>query len=86
VLTTETLALDKANMIFQNIFGSVKASLQRLGLEYIDVLQCHRFDANTPIEETVRTLFLSRTGGNILLAHAHDCRCKLYMMLSKLDM
>jgi aryl-alcohol dehydrogenase-like predicted oxidoreductase len=84
VLTLGTLALDKANMIFQNIFGSVKASLQRLGLEYIDVLQCHRFDANTPIEETVRILF--PLGDSSLLAHVHYSRCKPCMMLSKLDM
>ncbi|KAL4245418.1 NADP-dependent oxidoreductase domain superfamily protein [Abortiporus biennis] len=34
------------------IFDSVKASLQRLQLDYIDLFQCHRFDPNTPIEET----------------------------------
>lgn len=38
----------------KHIFDSVKASLKRLDLEYIDVLQCHRFDVDTPIEETVR--------------------------------
>ncbi len=37
----------------KHIFDSVKASLKRLQLEYIDVLQCHRFDYTTPIEETV---------------------------------
>ncbi|KAJ6529730.1 NADP-dependent oxidoreductase domain-containing protein, partial [Mycena capillaripes] len=35
-----------------HILDSVKHSLRRLGLDYIDVLQCHRFDPNTPIEET----------------------------------
>ena len=39
----------------QHIFDSVKHSLERLQLDYIDVLQCHRFDKDTPIEETVRT-------------------------------
>lgn len=29
------------------------ASLTRLGLDYIDLYQCHRWDANTPVEETV---------------------------------
>ena len=42
-------------MSVQHIFDSVKASLQRLQLDYIDVLQCHRFDYDTPIEETVCT-------------------------------
>ncbi|KAG5716790.1 putative aryl-alcohol dehydrogenase, partial [Termitomyces sp. T112] len=40
----------------KHIFDSVKASLQRLGVEYIDVLQCHRFDYETPIEETMQAL------------------------------
>lgn len=40
----------------KNIFAAVKASLERLDLEYIDVLQCHRFDTGTPIEETMRAL------------------------------
>ncbi|KAG6872571.1 hypothetical protein C0995_008722 [Termitomyces sp. Mi166 len=38
----------------KHIFDSVKASLNRLGIDYIDVLQCHRFDYEPPIEETVQ--------------------------------
>ena len=40
----------------QAIFNAVNASLKRLGLEYIDLLQIHRFDANTPLEETMEAL------------------------------
>ncbi|KAF7336771.1 Aldo-ket-red domain-containing protein [Mycena venus] len=40
----------------KHIFDSVKHSLQRLQLEYIDLLQCHRFDPDTPIEETMQAL------------------------------
>ncbi|KZT32566.1 Aldo/keto reductase [Sistotremastrum suecicum HHB10207 ss-3] len=40
----------------KHIFDSVKHSLERLQLDYIDVLQCHRFDFDTPIEETMQTL------------------------------
>ncbi|RDX41297.1 Aldo/keto reductase [Lentinus brumalis] len=40
----------------KHIFDAVKASLKRLQLEYIDVLQCHRFDTETPIEETMHAL------------------------------
>ncbi|KAF8197237.1 NADP-dependent oxidoreductase domain-containing protein [Mycena galopus ATCC 62051] len=38
------------------IFNAVDASLKRLGIDYIDLLQIHRFDPNTPIEETMRAL------------------------------
>lgn len=40
----------------KHIFDSVKHSLRRLQLDYIDVLQCHRFDNETPIEETMQAL------------------------------
>jgi len=40
----------------KRIFDSVQRSLKRLQLEYIDVLQCHRFDKETPIEETMQAL------------------------------
>ncbi|KAI9751150.1 MAG: hypothetical protein M1815_001340 [Lichina confinis] len=38
------------------IFNAVEASLKRLDMEYIDLLQIHRFDKNTPIEETMEAL------------------------------
>ncbi|WVQ85683.1 hypothetical protein IAT38_007849 [Cryptococcus sp. DSM 104549] len=40
----------------KHIFDSVQASLKRLDMDYIDVFQCHRFDYNTPIEETMQAL------------------------------
>ncbi|EJF61028.1 Aldo/keto reductase [Dichomitus squalens LYAD-421 SS1] len=40
----------------KHIFDGVKASLKRLQMDYIDVLQCHRFDTETPISETMRAL------------------------------
>jgi len=38
------------------IFNAVDASLKRLQLEYIDLLQIHRFDTTVPVEETMRAL------------------------------
>jgi len=40
----------------KHIFESVQHSLERLQLDYIDVLQCHRFDPETPIAETMQAL------------------------------
>ncbi|OCH87251.1 Aldo/keto reductase, partial [Obba rivulosa] len=40
----------------KHIFDSVQASLKRLQLDYIDLFQCHRFDNDTPIEETMQAL------------------------------
>ncbi|WWC69767.1 uncharacterized protein I206_103710 [Kwoniella pini CBS 10737] len=40
----------------KHIFEAVQASLKRLDLEYIDLLQLHRFDYETPIEETMQAL------------------------------
>ncbi|MDU4352951.1 aldo/keto reductase [Phytobacter diazotrophicus] len=38
------------------ILRSIDDSLQRLGMDYVDLLQIHRWDYNTPIEETLEAL------------------------------
>uniref|UniRef100_H3GA93 NADP-dependent oxidoreductase domain-containing protein n=1 Tax=Phytophthora ramorum TaxID=164328 RepID=H3GA93_PHYRM len=40
----------------KHIIEGTKASLRRLQLDYVDVIFCHRSDAFTPIEETVRAM------------------------------
>ncbi|KEP50263.1 putative aryl alcohol dehydrogenase [Rhizoctonia solani 123E] len=40
----------------KHIFESIKHSLEHLQLDYVDVLQCHRFDYDTPIAETMHAL------------------------------
>lgn len=40
----------------QHIMRSIDASLTRLGTEYVDLYQIHRFDPRTPIEETMEAL------------------------------
>jgi voltage-dependent potassium channel beta subunit len=36
----------------KHVFEQCHASLRRLGAEYIDLYQCHRYDKNTPLDET----------------------------------
>lgn len=40
----------------KSIMQEVEASLERLGTDYIDLLYIHRWDYETPIEETMRAL------------------------------
>src|SRR3954463_1208882 len=40
----------------KHLFDAIDASLHRLGTDYVDLYQIHRFDYDTPIEETMRTL------------------------------
>jgi aryl-alcohol dehydrogenase-like predicted oxidoreductase len=39
-----------------HIFEAIDQSLRRLGMEYVDLYQIHRLDAQTPIEETLEAL------------------------------
>src|SRR3989304_1758932 len=40
----------------KHIFESCDASLRRLGTDYLDLYFCHRFDPETPLDETVRAM------------------------------
>lgn len=40
----------------KHLFEQCHASLKRLGVEYIDLYQCHRFDEETPLVETCRAM------------------------------
>jgi aryl-alcohol dehydrogenase-like predicted oxidoreductase len=40
----------------KHILKGVEDSLRRLGTDYIDLYQCHAWDATTPIQETLETL------------------------------
>ncbi len=38
----------------KHIFDGIHGSLKRLGVDYVDLYQAHRFDYETPLEETMR--------------------------------
>ncbi len=40
----------------KHLLTSIDASLRRLGTDYVDLYQIHRYDPETPIEETLRAL------------------------------
>lgn len=40
----------------KHIMSAIDASLKRLGTDYVDLYQIHRWDPNTPIEETMEAL------------------------------
>lgn len=40
----------------KHIMESVERSLKRIGSDYLDVYFCHRFDEDTPLEETARAM------------------------------
>jgi aryl-alcohol dehydrogenase-like predicted oxidoreductase len=40
----------------KHIMASIDASLERLGLDYVDLYQIHRWDPSTPIAETMEAL------------------------------
>jgi 1-deoxyxylulose-5-phosphate synthase len=45
-----------AGLSRKHVLASIDASLERLGLDYVDLYQIHRFDSRTPIEETMEAL------------------------------
>ncbi len=40
----------------KHIMNAIDASLRRLGMDYVDLYQIHRFDPTTPMEETLAAL------------------------------
>lgn len=50
------------------VLASLDQSLKRMGLEYVDVFYSHRFDPNTPLEETMGALAHAVKQGKALYA------------------
>ena len=47
---------NRAGLSRKHILASIDASLKRLGTDYVDLYQIHRFDPEVPMEETVAAL------------------------------
>jgi len=50
----------------KHIFESIDKTLARLGMEYLDIYFCHRFDPETEVEEVVRAMDDLMRQGKIL--------------------
>lgn len=50
----------------KHVTEACHAALRRLQVDYLDLYFCHRFDAETPIEETVRAMHDLVTQGKVL--------------------
>lgn len=50
------------------LMASIDQSLERLGLEYVDIFYSHRYDADTPMEETLQALVDIVRNGKALYA------------------
>jgi L-glyceraldehyde 3-phosphate reductase len=48
------------------VLASLDQSLARMGLDYVDIFYSHRFDAETPVEETMRALDTAVRSGRAL--------------------
>jgi len=44
---------EKHTLNRKRAFDAIAGALQRYGLEYVDLIFCHRYDAETPVEEVV---------------------------------
>ncbi|MFC7213543.1 aldo/keto reductase [Saliphagus sp. GCM10025334] len=51
-----TVSRFQENLSKKNVRAEVEGSLERLGTDYLDVLYLHRFDDETPVEQTLRAV------------------------------
>ena len=50
----------------KHIMESIRGTLKRIGTDYLDIYFCHRFDPETPVEETARAMEDLVRAGDIL--------------------
>ncbi|OQA42038.1 MAG: L-glyceraldehyde 3-phosphate reductase [Spirochaetes bacterium ADurb.Bin315] len=71
------------------LLSSLDASLKRMGLEYVDIFYSHRFDPNTPLEETMGALASAYRSGKALYvgisSYTAEQTRKAYAILKDMD-
>ncbi|MFN2464678.1 MAG: aldo/keto reductase family protein [Candidatus Dormibacteria bacterium] len=60
----------------KHIMESIDKSLRRLRTDYVDIYQCHRFDDQTPLDETLRALDDLVTSGKVLYAGVSEWKAE----------
>lgn len=60
----------------KHIFESIHSSLRRLGTDYVDLYQAHRFDYETPLEETLRAFDDLVRQGKVLYVGVSEWRAE----------
>ena len=62
----------------KHVFEQLHASLKRMDLDYVDIFYCHRYDPETPVDETLRTIDdLVRQGKVLYVGSASGRRRRL---------
>ena len=70
----------------KHIMHAIDESLRRLGTDYIDLYQIHRFDPTTPIEETLEALTdVVRAGKALYIGASSMCAWQFAKMLDASD-
>ena len=66
---------NQMGLMRKNILSSIDGSLERLGTDYVDLYQVHRWDDLTPIEETMDALREVVQSGKVRFVGASNMRC-----------
>jgi len=70
----------------KHILHAIDDSLKRLGTDYVDLYQIHRFDCGTPIEETLEALdYVVRSGKALYIGACSMSAWQFAKMLYKAD-
>jgi len=70
----------------KHILHAIDDSLKRLGMDYVDLYQIHRFDCGTPIEETLEALdYVVRSGKALYIGACSMSAWQFAKMLYRAD-